>query len=176
MRISEFAGLTVSDIDMERRKITVDHQLQYDKKTGHYISDTKTVSGKREIPMTPDVYDCFRRLIAARPMPKVAQIVDGRCGFFYLGRDGMPLTGADWAGRFQNIWAKFSREYDGQMPKVTAHVCRHTFCSNMAKGGMNPKALQYIMGHANVSVTLDTYTHVGFKDAEAEMLRVVNVE
>ena len=176
MRISEFAGLTVSDIDMERRKITVDHQLQYDKKTGHYISDTKTVSGKREIPMTPDVYDCFRRLIAARPMPKVAQIVDGRCGFFYLGRDGMPLTGADWAGRFQNIWAKFSREYDGQMPKVTAHVCRHTFCSNMAKGGMNPKALQYIMGHANVSVTLDTYTHVGFKDAEAEMLRVVNAE
>ena len=35
LRISEFAGLTVSDIDMERRKITVDHQLQYDKKAGH---------------------------------------------------------------------------------------------------------------------------------------------
>ena len=35
LRISEFAGLTVSDIDMERRKITVDHQLQYDKKADH---------------------------------------------------------------------------------------------------------------------------------------------
>lgn len=39
---------------------------------------------------------------------------------------------------------------------------------------MNPKALQYIMGHANVSITLDTYTHVGFQDAEIEMRRVAN--
>ena len=47
------------------------------------------------------------------------------------------------------------------MPKVTPHVCRHTFCSNMAKSGMNPKTLQYLMGHSDISVTLNTYTHIG---------------
>ena len=46
------------------------------------------------------------------------------------------------------------------MPKITPHVCRHTFCSNMAKSGMNPKTLQYIMGHSDISVTMNTYTHV----------------
>ena len=52
------------------------------------------------------------------------------------------------------------------------HVCRHTFCSNMAKSGMNPKTLQYIMGHSDISVTLNVYTHVQFDDAQAELLRV----
>ena len=58
------------------------------------------------------------------------------------------------------------------MPKITPHVCRHTFCSNMAKSGMNPKTLQYIMGHSDIGVTLNTYTHLGFEDARAEMLEL----
>ena len=61
-----------------------------------------------------------------------------------------------------------------RMPKAIPHVCRHTFCSNMAKSGMNPKTLQYIMGHADISVTLNTYTHVKFDDAKDELLRVAN--
>lgn len=174
LRISEFAGLTLADIDMENRKIIVDHQLQYEQQQGYYISDTKTASGKREIPMSDDVCSYFRRLIANRPTPKVAQIIDGKYGFFYLNEKGMPLTGQDWANRFRAIWVKFAKVSGEQMPKVTPHVCRHTFCSNMAKNGMNPKALQYIMGHANVGITLDTYTHVGFQDAELEMRRVAN--
>lgn len=55
------------------------------------------------------------------------------------------------------------------IPKVMPHVCRHTFCSNMAKSGMNPKTLQYIMGHSDIGVTLNTYTHLGYEDAEEEM-------
>lgn len=175
LRISEYAGLTAADIDLEQRKITVDHQLLHDK-DGYHIADTKTASGRRDVPMTPDVCACARRLIANRPTPKVAQIIDGKCGFFFLDRNGMPLTGADWANRFRCIWNKFIKVHPEPMPKVTAHVCRHTFCSNMARNGMNPKALQYIMGHANVAITLDTYTHVGYADAEAEMLRIASGE
>ena len=51
-------------------------------------------------------------------------------------------------------------------------VCRHTCCTNFAKSGMNPKVLQYIMGHADVSVTLDTYTHIKAEDAIEEMDRL----
>lgn len=58
------------------------------------------------------------------------------------------------------------------MPKVTSHVCRHTFCSNMAKSGMNPNTLQYIMGHADISVTMNTYAHVNFDDARDALRRV----
>jgi len=42
----------------------------------------------------------------------------------------------------------------------------------MARSGMNPKTLQYIMGHSDISVTLNTYTHLGFEDAEAEVRRI----
>lgn len=52
------------------------------------------------------------------------------------------------------------------------HVCRHTYCSNMAKSGMNPKALQYLMGHSEISVTLNTYTHVNLEDAREEVARL----
>ena len=53
MRISEFTGLTLSDLDMEKRTINIDHQLQ---KTGTkvYIDTTKTYAGKRVLPMTDD--------------------------------------------------------------------------------------------------------------------------
>lgn len=56
------------------------------------------------------------------------------------------------------------------------HVCRHTFCSNMAKSGMNPKTLQYLMGHSDIGVTLNTYTHIGYDDAKEELKRVSNAE
>ena len=52
------------------------------------------------------------------------------------------------------------------------HVCRHTYCSNMEKSGMNPKALQYLMGHSDISVTLNTYTHVNLEDAREEIARI----
>ena len=52
------------------------------------------------------------------------------------------------------------------------HVCRHTYCSNMAKSGMNPKTLQYLMWHSDISVTMNVYTHIGFDDAEEELKRM----
>ena len=57
-------------------------------------------------------------------------------------------------------------------PNITPHVCRHTYCTNMAKSGMNPKALQYLMGHSEISVTLNTYTHVNLEDAREEIARI----
>ena len=42
----------------------------------------------------------------------------------------------------------------------------------MAKAGMNPKALQYLMGHSDIGVTLNVYTHLGLIDAKEEMNRI----
>ena len=62
------------------------------------------------------------------------------------------------------------------MPNITPHVCRHTYCSNQARAGMNPKTLQYLMGHSDISVTMNVYTHLGLEDAAAEMARMKVVE
>ena len=176
LRISEFVGLTLADLDMKNRKISVNHQLQRKRNMEYIIEDTKTSSGTREIPMTDDVYQCFQRIIANRPKPKTEPMIGGRCGFLYLDKDGKPTVALHWEHYFKHICQKYNSIYKVQMPKVTPHVCRHTFCSNMAKSGMNPKTLQYLMGHSDISVTLNTYTHLGFEDAQAELKRVASGE
>lgn len=169
MRISEFVGLTISDLDMKNRKITIDHQLQRTRDMQYVIEDTKTSCGVREIPMTDEVYECFKIILQNRQKPKVEPIIDGKSGFLYLDKNGMPMVALHWEKYFQHIREKYNSIYKVQMPKVTPHVCRHTFCSNMAKSGMNPKTLQYIMGHSDIGVTLNTYTHVQYEDAKKEM-------
>jgi site-specific recombinase XerD len=174
LRISEFVGLTLADLDMKNRKISVNHQLQRKRNMEYIIEDTKTSSGTREIPMTDDVYQCFQRIIANRPKPKTEPMIGGRCGFLYLDKDGKPMMALHWEHYFKHICQKYNSICKVQMPKVTPHVCRHTFCSNMAKSGMNPKTLQYLMGHSDIGVTLNTYTHLGFEDAQAELKRVAS--
>ena len=175
MRISEFTGLTLKDLDMENRTINIDHQLQ---KTGTlvYIDTTKTYAGTRVIPMQDDVYECFQNIIKARPKLKVEPMIDGYSGFLCFDKDGKPMVAMHWEKYFQHAVQKYNRIYRIQLPKITPHVCRHTFCSNMAKSGMNPKTLQYLMGHSDIGVTLNTYTHVQYDDVETEMKRVVNAE
>lgn len=175
LRISEFVGLTTKNIDFKNHKIIVDHQLIRTSKMQYMIEEPKTESGIREIPMSEEVEEAFRTIIDRRKKPKIEPIIDGYSGFLYLDKNNMPMVALRWEKYFQHILEKYNGIYKVQMPKVTPHVCKHTFCSKMAKSGMNPKRLQYIMGHADISVTLNTYTHVKFEDAEAEMKRVAAI-
>lgn len=172
LRISEFCGLTISDIEFDQKRIKVDHQLQRTSQMQYVIQDPKTESGIRYVPMSEEVVACFRRILANRVAPKVEPMVDGYAGFLFLDKNDRPMVALHWEKYLQHIVEKYNKIYRIQMPKVTPHVCRHTFCSNMAKSGMNPKTLQYIMGHSDISVTLNVYTHVQFDDAQAELLRV----
>ncbi len=175
LRISEFVGLTKKNLDFENNRIIVDDQLQRTRDMKYIIEDTKTESGERMVPMTPEVKEAFQRILANRKNPKVEPMVDGYSGFLYLDKNGRPMVALHWEKYFQHIREKYNKIYRVQMPKVTPHVCRHTFCSNMAKSGMNPKTLQYIMGHSDISVTLNTYTHLNYDDAEEEMQKVVGI-
>lgn len=56
--------------------------------------------------------------------------------------------------------------------RYSKYVCCYTYCSNVAKSGMNPKTLQYLMGHSDISVTMKVYTHISFDDAEEELKRM----
>ena len=175
LRISEFVGLIKKNLDFENSRIIVDHQLQRTRDMKYIIEDTKTESGERMVPMTPEVKEAFQRILANRKNPKVEPMVDGYSGFLFLDKNDRPMVALHWEKYFQHIREKYNKIYRVQMPKVTPHVCRHTFCSNMAKSGMNPKTLQYIMGHSDISVTLNVYTHLNYDDAEEEMQKVVGI-
>ena len=173
LRVSEFCGLTLSDIDFKKSRIRVDHQLQRTREMEYIIEKPKTESGERFVPMSNEVAASFRRIIQNRLKPRKEPMIDGYTGFLFLDKNGLPMVALHWEHYFKHIRNKYNSIYKIQLPKITPHVCRHTFCSNMAKSGMNPKTLQYIMGHSDISVTLNTYTHIKFEDAKAEFDRVM---
>ena len=174
MRISEFTGLTVRDIDLKNHTVSINHQLQ---KTGTkvYIEETKTNAGTRVLPLSDDVYDCFKRILAKRNPPKIEPVIDGYSGFLFFDKERKPMVAMHWEKYFQHAVDKYNRTYKVQIPKITPHVCRHTYCSNMAKSGMNPKTLQYLMGHSDIGVTLNTYTHLKLEDAQKEVSKIVSI-
>lgn len=126
--------------------------------------------------MYSDVFRCFQAIIEDRERPKIEKIVDGHSGFLFLDKNGMPLIAMHWEHRFNNMVKRYNEIYRVQIPNITPHVCRHTYCSNMAKAGMNPKTLQYLMGHSDIGVTLNTYTHLGLDDATDELKRLQELE
>lgn len=148
------------------------YQLQRTSDMRYIIETTKTDAGTRKIPITEDVAQMFQAIIEDRVPPKVEKVIDGYSGFLFYDENDMPLVAMHWQHRFNHMVGRYNDIYRVQMPNITPHVCRHTYCSNMAKSGMNPKILQYLMGHSDISVTMNVYTHIGFDDAEEELKRM----
>ena len=119
-----------------------------------------------------DVARMFQAIIEDRNAPKVEKAIDGYSGFLFYDDNGMPLVAMHWQHRFNHMVGRYNDIYRVQLPNITPYVCRHTYCSNMAKSGMNPKTLQYLMGHSDIGVTMNTYTHLGLEDAKDEMIRM----
>lgn len=162
LRVSELYGLTKKDVDFKKRLIFIDHQLCRTAEKPYFVKSPKTSSGVRCIPMSDVVYMALKRVVANRQPPTVELLVDGYSGFLFLDKAGMPKVAMHLENYMRGMQKKMERIYGKSFPRVTPHVLRHTFCTNMQRAGIDVKSLQYLMGHSNVSVTLDVYTHVDF--------------
>ena len=183
LRVSEFCGLTLEDLDFEQHTIHVYKQLlrgMVNGKNTYYIEDTtKTEAGERYVPMSDDVEICFKNVIKNRPTlinePSVESL-DGKMkvsDFLFFDKNGNIEVAQHWENHFRWARQKYNRIYKDEIQDVTPHVARHTFCSNMASAGMAPKSLQYIMGHSDISITLNVYTHVESNDTTTEYRNIM---
>lgn len=171
LRISELCGLTVSDLDFENHLISVDHQLLRNTELGYYIETPKTKSSERQIPMVEATYQALKRVLAKQSGKRCIEI-DGYSNFLFLNRKGNPKTACDFNSILRNLIKKYNKYHEEKLPHITPHTLRRTFCTNCANAGMNPKALQYIMGHANITMTLNYYAHATCNSAMEEMKRL----
>ena len=172
LRISKLCGLTPADLNFEKRFVNVDHQLLRSTEDGYYIEAPKTESGFRQVPMSAAAYEAFERVLKKRRDGRCIE-VDGYKDFLFLNRDGLPKTAVNYDAMFKCLAKKYNKCHKEPLPDVmTPHTMRHTFCTRMANAGMNPKALQYIMGHANIVMTLNYYAHATFHSAQEEMERL----
>lgn len=172
LRISEMCGLTLKDLNMESRFINVDHQLLRNKEIGYYIETPKTKSGIRQIPMTQEAHQAFLRILSNRKKAQPIEI-GGHRDFIFLNQKGYPQTGTNYSATFKNLVKKYNKTHKEALPNITPHILRHTFCTRLANKNMNPKSLQYIMGHSNINITLNLYVHTTLEDVKTEMTRLI---
>ena len=170
LRISEFCGLT-THIDMQNRILNIDHQLLKDSEIGYYIETPKTKNGKRELPLTERAYQAIQRILKNRGNAQPL-IVGGYSNFLFLNREGLPKVAGNYVGMLRGLIKKYNKYHKDKLPNITPHSLRHTYCTNMANKGMNPNTLQYLMGHANITMTLGYYAHGTFQSAKAELERL----
>lgn len=173
MRVSEFCGLTKGDLDFGNRRIRVDHQLVRERGGKYYVEKTKTECGCRFIPMTEEVYQGLKNILAHRKQLKTEMIVDGYSGFIMLDKNGNPKVALHIENEMRWAMKKYKKLHpDSPLPHITPHVFRHTFCTNYANDGMDIKNLQYLMGHSDAGVTLNVYTHASYAHAAEQMAEI----
>ena len=122
--------------------------------------------------MSDEVYQAFQNILKHRRKQKNL-VIDGYSVFLFINRNGNPQVAVNYEAVFRKLVDKYNSKHEEPLPKITPHVMRHTFCTRLANAGMNPKALQYVMGHSNITITLNLYTHASLETVKSELQRFV---
>lgn len=174
-RIGEIMGLTWADVDMKNRTVSIDHSVLYRKKDGKvqfYAKSTKSENGVRQIPMTEDVYECFKELSKNRFLHPSAVDIDGYQNFVFTSGKGKPLYPANINKALYRIVDRYNKETGKKLPRISNHIFRHTGCTRMAEAEIDPNTMMYVMGHGNLKLIMKTYDHVNLDRAKKQMKKL----
>ncbi len=181
-RIGEILGLTFADLDFKNNNININHSISYrpqeDGKCKHRISTPKTKKGTRNIPMLPEVKEALLRVKADQKLNgRCESVVDGYSGFVFMNRDKkvMMFSSVNKAiariVKEQNKQASEDKSVENpvMLTHFTAHSFRHTFCTRLFEKSQDFKAIQELMGHADVQTTMNIYDKV-FPDRRNQVI------
>lgn len=151
MRIGEISGLQWGDIDIQNKTLhvqrTVERVVVFDglngkKGTRVRMGSTKTINSNREIPLSKDI------LMFVRPLSKICVP-----NYYVVSNDASPAE----PRLIRNYFNRLCKEL--KLPRIKFHGLRHTFATSLIASKCDIKTVSSILGHANVSITLDLYVH-----------------
>ena len=191
LRIGEICGLRWEDVDLNGSVIHVRQQLIY-KNLGegqkYYIHPLKTETSKRDIPLTETAR---KSLIKQRELDFILgrrakeKSLDGKKNYVFINSVGKQFTPQSLDHPLINIVNTYNKREcviaEGErrepilLPHITAHILRHTACTRLAEAGIDPKALQVIMGHSDIATTMDIYNHADYERIQNEMKKAENI-
>ena len=185
MRVGEITGLRWCDIDLEEGSINVNHTLVYFNKRAEErctfaINTTKTKAGERSIPMLPKVKEAFlmEKEYQRECGVKSESVVDGYRDFIFVNRFG----NVQHQGTLNKALRRIIRDCNFEildknkqndviiLPKFSNHSLRHTFTTRMCEAGVNIKAMQEILGHADAETTMDIYAEATKELKKSELI------
>ncbi len=175
LRIGEVLALEWSNVNLREGSLTVSHAFVHTKtptnsKRQYILQPPKTESGKRLLPLPNDIVTILREWRTTQSAERVL------VGTFYTDSDrvfttsiGTPLGQRNVARKLTQLAAKAS------IPHVNLHALRHTYATRLLETSVHPKVVQELLGHTDISLTLNTYSHVmpEIKQAAARSLDAI---
>lgn len=194
MRCGELCGLTWNDVDFENNCISVNRSLSYTKKRDNgkceiIIGPPKTATSKRKIPMTSEVKEALKEqkaLYDEQIQRKPVKAIEGISNFVFLSKLSTPVTEYTLISKTQKIIERINEEEEKRaeeekrkpelIEQFTLHAMRHAFATRCFEAGMSPKTVQGLLGHANISMTMDIYTHLTEQQKNIEIGLLENMK
>lgn len=185
LRVGELTGLRWADVDLKENVVHIRQQLIY-KNYGDgckfHLQNLKTDAGRRDIPLTMAARKSLimqKELYLLLGTSQKRQEIAGISDFVFINTLGKPYATNAINLILDNMVKAYNKREEAQaqrenrspvpLPHISAHILRHTACTRLAESGLEPKVLQYIMGHANISVTMDIYTHLDFSQIQKKV-------
>lgn len=163
MRGGEVCALNVEDIDFKKKTISVTKTVARNKNKTAIINDnTKTEAGTRILHINDDMVAFLKKVVDKKTS-----------GRLFSSSVGKILTTQLVNNQFLSLMQKEKILDSSVNGKVTLHSLRHTYASRCIEGGMPAKVLQTILGHRDITTTLNTYCDC-FEKYEQEHLDIAN--
>lgn len=174
LRISELIGLVWDDIDMDKKEININHQVQYRKVNGishYYANKTKTDAGKRIIPMTEEVYQLFieQKKVWLQTEKDMDFEVDGYKNFVFVSHMTGRCMNHNSIRRMMKSLVQMNGRREIKLPEISPHILRHTALTRYAEVGCDIKVLQYLFGHTDIRTTMRVYNHINSERVKREL-------
>ncbi|GAA5416233.1 putative prophage phiRv2 integrase [Paraliobacillus ryukyuensis] len=163
LRRGEILGIREESINYDNNSIYIDKQLRYDKHSKQfYLAPVKnkkprTVYFPKEFMDELDKYHLqfkARRMQMGNLWRGIYDENDEMINLLLVREDGYPTH----LNTMRNQWDKIKKRYD--LKNISFHQLRHSCASLMVKKGINFKVIQERLGHANIGITLDLYSHL----------------
>ncbi|MCR8980945.1 site-specific integrase [Brevibacillus laterosporus] len=155
MRYAEVFGLAWKDIDFEKKTIHVKQQLVRTKGAYH-LTPPKTKSSERIISLSESLIGPLKQHKAEQAQSKLlfgpSFNVDGLV--CCRPEDGLPYSATPVRRKFRRVLE------EAGVPDIRIHDLRHTVATLLLETGVHPKIVSELLGHANIGITLDRYSHV----------------
>lgn len=159
LRIGEALALRTSDIDLHKNVINISKTLTTDKDRKIIMGDTtKTYAGQRQIPIPESLLDTIKSQMILAENHKDKLLFVDKNNYYLAPRNANTLL--------QKITKKLGIE------NVSSHCLRHTYGTRCIESGMRAVTVQRLMGHTDISITLNTYTSILNKFKEQELEKV----
>jgi len=152
VRRGELLALQWDDVDLEARSVSVRRTLE-ESSAGVHLKQPKTVRSSRTIALPASTVNALRVHHAAQQRARLAAgKAFNKLDLVFPGRDGGPWKPSAFASNCRVVFRKAGLT-------CRLHDLRHTHATLLLRQGVHPKVVQERLGHANVSITLDIYSH-----------------